>query len=133
MAAAPSPAASGTSFDVTAGTGAWLPAVPFQMTLWAVAAAPSLGVAEIVTVTGRATDTLTIVRAREGTTARAVAIGWAAAATITTKTLNELDGDRAPAGDVGLVADHTRVVVRRLRIASGAKYRVAAGAALRVL
>lgn len=83
VATAPSPATSGTSLVVTAGQGALFPAVPFQATIWPINARPISTNAEIVTVTGVSTDTLTIVRAQESTTARSVIIGDQIAATLT--------------------------------------------------
>lgn len=133
VATAPSPAASGTSLVVSAGTGSRLPSVPFEATAWPPDVMPTPANAEIVTVTGLSTDTLTIVRAQGGTSAKTIAIGWQFAATVGVKMLNELDRDRTPDGDVSLVANHTAVYVRRLTIASGKRYRVGLGAAVRVL
>lgn len=83
VATAPSPATSGTSLVVTGGQGALFPTVPFQATIWPANLKPLTTNAEIVTVTGVSTDTLTIVRAQEGATARSVIIGDQIAATIT--------------------------------------------------
>ena len=82
---APSPALSGTSLTLNAGQGALLPAVPFNATVWPTATNPRAANAEIVTVTNVAGDVLTIVRAQEGTAARAIAVGDQIAATITKK------------------------------------------------
>ncbi len=76
---APSPATTGTSLTVTAGEGSLFPAVPFYATVSPNNAYPVLGAtpnAEKVLVTAIATDTLTIVRAQGGTTAKTVATGW---------------------------------------------------------
>lgn len=75
VATAPSPASSGTSLVVAAGAGADFPAVPFNATIWPTAAQPTVANAEVVRVTGRSTDTLTITRAQEGTAARTVIVG----------------------------------------------------------
>lgn len=96
VATAPSPATSGTSLVVTAGQGALFPAVPFNATIWPTAVQPLTTNAEIVTVTLIATDTLTIVRAQEGTTARTVVVGDQIAATITAVTLQDAEGELAP-------------------------------------
>jgi hypothetical protein len=92
VATAPSPASSGTSLVVTAGQGALFPTPPFNATIWPVIAQPLLANAEIVRVTAIATDTLTIVRAQEGSSARTVVIGDQIAATITNKTLTDIEG-----------------------------------------
>jgi hypothetical protein len=133
VATAPSPADSGTSLGVTAGTGVRYPVPPFEATAHPVDQVPTPANAEMVTVTERVTDTLTIVRAQGGTVARAIAIGWQLAATVGVKLLNELDRDRAPATDVSLVANHTAVYPRRLTVASGKRYAIGLGAAVRVV
>jgi len=91
VATAPSPATSGTSLVVTASEGARFPAVPFNATIWPSNATPTPANAEIVRVTARTTDTLTIVRAQEGTSARSVVVGDLIAATITKKTLDDIE------------------------------------------
>jgi hypothetical protein len=87
VATAPSPATSGTSVIVATGEGVWFadPAVvgPYPATFWADGALPTQANAEIVLVTAKSTDTLTIVRAQEGTSARTVVVGDQVAATIT--------------------------------------------------
>ena len=92
---APSPATSGTSLVVTASEGARFPAPPFNATVWPSAAMPTPANAEVVRVTARASDTLTIVRAQEGTTARAMTAGDLIAASITAKTLTDLETQAA--------------------------------------
>src|SRR5437868_6796539 len=92
VATAPSPATSGLSLVVAAGDGALLPATPFNATLWPSGSLALATNAEIVRVTGRSTDTLTIVRAQEGTTARTVATGWQLAAAITAKSFSDIEG-----------------------------------------
>ena len=81
VATVPSPASSGTSLTVTSGQGSRFPATPFEATIWPAGSVPSSSNAEIVLVTAIATDTLTITRAQEGTTARTVVIGDQIAAT----------------------------------------------------
>jgi hypothetical protein len=87
VATAPSPATSGTSLVVTAAEGTKFPNVPFNATVWATAVQPLTTNAEIVRVTAVSTDTLTIIRAQEGSSARTVVVGDQIAATITNKTL----------------------------------------------
>lgn len=91
VATAPSPATSGTSLVVTAGQGTRFPAVPFNATIWPVNTIPTPANAEIVRVTARSTDTLTITRAQESTTARTVVVGDQIAATITAKTFTDIE------------------------------------------
>lgn len=83
VATAPSPATSGTSLVVTGGDGTKFPAVPFPATIWPINARPTTANAEVVTVTAISTDTFTIVRAQENSTARTVIIGDQIAATDT--------------------------------------------------
>lgn len=90
VATAPSPASSGTSVIVTAGHGARFPAPPFNASVWPIGALPDPLNAEIVRVTARSTDTLTITRAQESTTARSIIPGDMIAATVTKRTLDSV-------------------------------------------
>lgn len=91
VATAPSPAASGTSLVVTAGQGSRFPATPFNAVIWPIGAIPTPANAEIVRVTARATDTLTITRAQESSGARTVIIGDQIAAAITAKAFTDIE------------------------------------------
>lgn len=71
---APVTPTAGTSLVVAAGGGARFPAVPFNATICPAGSTPDPTNAEIVRVTAITTDTLTIVRAQEGTVARSVAV-----------------------------------------------------------
>lgn len=78
---APSPATSGTSLVLNSGEGvrfkegwAWL---------FPPATQPLISNAEIVQITNISTDTLTIVRAQQDTTAKSVAVGWQVAQGLT--------------------------------------------------
>jgi hypothetical protein len=93
VATAPSPATSGTSLVVAAGEGALFPAVPFNATVWPTETNPTAANAEVVRVTVVSTDTFTITRTQEGSSARAVVVGDQIAATVTTKTLTDLEAD----------------------------------------
>lgn len=86
---APSPAASGTELVLAAGGGAKMPAVPFNATVWPVDVRPLDSNSEIVRVTAIATDTLTITRTQEGTSARTIVAGDQFAQTLTAKTLDD--------------------------------------------
>lgn len=94
VATAPSPASSGTSLVVASGEGARFPATPFNATVWPTDAIPDPTNAEIVRVTDISTDTFTITRAQEGSSARSVAVGDQIAATITVKTLDDIEGSQ---------------------------------------
>jgi len=91
VATAPSPATSGTSLVVASGHGARFPSVPFNATIWPSSSVPTPANAEIVRVTAISTDTLTITRAQESSTARSVIVGDQIAATITNQTLTDIE------------------------------------------
>lgn len=95
VATAPSPATTGTSLTVAAGTGVLYPTPPFNATVWPTAAQPVSTNAEIVRVTAVVGDVFTITRGQEATTARTVVVGDQVAATITAKTLTDAENDRA--------------------------------------
>lgn len=90
VATAPSPATSGTSLVVTSGHGTRFPTPPFNATIWPGDQPANPSNAEIVRVTNISTDTLTITRAQEGSSARSIVVGDRIAATITVKTLTDL-------------------------------------------
>lgn len=91
VATAPSPASSGTSLVIATGDGAKFPAAPFNATVWPVSAQPTTVNAEIVRVTAISTDTLTITRAQESSSARSIIVGDQIAATVTAKTLTDIE------------------------------------------
>lgn len=91
VATAPSPATSGTSLVVAAGQGSRFPSPPFNLLVWPIGLLATPATAEIVRVTGRAGDTLTISRAQEGTTARTIVVGDQVAATVTAKSLTDIE------------------------------------------
>lgn len=96
VATAPSPATTGTSLVVTAGQGALFPATPFNATIWPVGVQPLSTNAEVVRVTAVSTDTLTIVRVQESSSARTVIVGDQIAATVTAKTLTDVEAGFSP-------------------------------------
>lgn len=132
VATAPSPATTGTSLVVTAGQGALFPAVPFNATIWATGAQPTTANAEIVRVTAIATDTLTIERQLEGTSARTVIVGDQIAATITKNTLNDVEGELAPSGDRVIQAGFSKYVPDYYETASGMTLEIADGGVFEV-
>ena len=91
VATAPSPATTGTSLVVTGGEGTLFPTVPFNATVWPAGEQPTLENAEIIRVTAISTDTFTITRAQEGTSARNIIVGDQITASITNKTLREVE------------------------------------------
>lgn len=102
VATAPSPATSGTSLVVAAAEGSRFPTVPFNATVWPAGVQPTPANAEIVRVTVVSTDTFTITRTQESTSARTVVVGDQIAATITKKTLTDAE-------TMGLIFDSTLV------------------------
>lgn len=92
IATAPSPATSGTSLVVQSGDGAKFPAAPFNALIWLANTRATTANAEIVRVTAKATDTFTITRAQEGSSARTVIVGDQIAATITARTITDIEG-----------------------------------------
>jgi len=117
VATAPSPATSGTSLIVSTGDGAKFPAVPFNAVVWPAGAQPTTANAEIVRVTAKSTDTLTITRTQEGTSARTIIVGDQIANTITAKVLTDIEDRITTPGltfginvkDYGAVGDVTTV------------------------
>lgn len=96
---APSPATSGPSLVVQSADGTKFPTVSFNAVVWPAGGQPTTTNAEIVRVTAIATDTFTITRAQEGTSARAIVVGDQIAAGVTDKTLDDIEG-LFPAGTV---------------------------------
>jgi hypothetical protein len=76
VATAPSPSTSGISLTVTATEGSFFPSVPFNCVICPQNTAPTENNAEIVRVTAVSTDTFTIERAQEGSTAQSIAVGY---------------------------------------------------------
>lgn len=91
VATAPSPATSGTSLVVAAGAGAKFPAAPFNAVIWPTGANPTDANAEVVRVTAKSTDTFTIVRAQESSSARTVIVGDQIMQAATDKTFLDIE------------------------------------------
>lgn len=104
VATAPSPPSSGTTLTVTTGHGSRFPTPPFNATVWPDGEISDPSNAEIIRVTAIATDTFTIARAQEGTTARAITAGDQIAATITVLTLTDLEDTTFPENNVLMIA-----------------------------
>lgn len=133
VATAPSPATTGTSMVLSAGGGALMPEVPFNMTVWPISVAPLSSNAEIVQVTNIATDTLTIVRQQEGTGARSIVIGDQCAATITAKSLNDMEGNRLPSEDMRVKTGYGTLIIGDIEIASGKIYELETNSVIEIL
>lgn len=71
-----------TTIPLVSGYGATLPDVPYFMTFTPPGQLSTMGNSEIVLVSARTVDSLTVVRAQKGTTARSIATGWLASASI---------------------------------------------------
>jgi hypothetical protein len=82
---------SGTSLTVGTGHGARFPAAPFNVLIWPADTNPLYTNAEIVRVTNKATDTFTVTRAQEGTSARTFSANDNIALTVTKKMLNDAE------------------------------------------
>ena len=65
--------------------------MPFNVSIWPASAQPLPSNAEIARVTAVSTDTFTITRAQEGSSARTVVVGDQIAATITARTLDDAE------------------------------------------
>ena len=89
VAVAPVPPASGTSLTVSDSSP--FPAAPFNCTICPAGEIPTPANAEIVRVTVIAGNVLTIQRIQEGTAARTILEGDQIAATITAKTLADVE------------------------------------------
>ena len=96
VATPPSPADTGASLVVQTGDGARFPTPPFNATVWPVGDQPTTTNAEIVRVTAISSDTLTITRAQESTTARTILVADQIAATITAKVMTDAEAHPVP-------------------------------------
>jgi hypothetical protein len=105
VATAPSPANTGTSLIVQAGFGALFPTPPFNAIVWPAFPAQALfSNAEIVRVTAGppGSDTFTITRMQEGTSARNILIGDQICAPTSKKTLTDIEGSIPLSGSLAL-------------------------------
>ena len=132
VATAPSPTDTGTSLTLAAGGGALMPSVPFNAVIWPVSVQPLASNAEIVRVTAISTDTITIIRIQESTSARTVVVGDQFAASITAKTLNDAEGNCNPAGHSIINAGFGQLLVDELEIADGFEFEIADTAKLEI-
>jgi hypothetical protein len=87
----PSPATSGTTLILGAGQGSRMPTPPFNALSCPSGVQPLASNSEIIRVTAISVDTLTIVRAQEGTTARAIVTSDQLSANITAKMFTDIE------------------------------------------
>ena len=87
----PAPGLLGTSLIVAAGQGALFPAAPFNCTVWPSGVLPLASNAEIVRVTAVVGDTLTIVRAQEGSSIVNITTGFQIANTTSVKVFTDIE------------------------------------------
>ena len=86
-----SPGTAGTTLTVATGTGATFPATPFNCSIFPSGIFPNILNSEIVRVTAISTDSLTITRQQESTTARNIIAGDIIALTVTSKVLQDIE------------------------------------------
>jgi microcystin-dependent protein len=98
VAVAPVPATSGTSLEVAPGDGAKFPTAPFNAVVWPASVQPTTANAEVIRVTAKATDTFTIVRTQEGSSARTIGVNDQISNNITDKALTDIEAAFVTAG-----------------------------------
>ena len=91
VVAAPTPATSGTSLALITGTGANFPTPPFNCVVCPFGYLPNSTNTEIVRVTAISGDTVTIVRAQEGSTAQPIADGYIFYLGVTAKSFTDIE------------------------------------------
>lgn len=94
VATPPSPADSGTSLVLTTGQGARFPNPAdgnYNLTIWPTGSIPLASNAEIVRATALSTDTFTITRQQESTSARAIIAGDQVMMGITKKVVDDIE------------------------------------------
>lgn len=107
-------ASEATSLSVAAGTGAKFPVISGGNHFYATLSNAAETLQEIVKVTARTTDALTIVRAQDGTTALAWNIGDKIELRITKAMLDDLKSERTTPVDVSTSITAERSAVRTL-------------------
>lgn len=132
VATAPSPPAAGTTLVLQSGGGSNFPATPFNAVVWPTNAQPLASNAEIVRVTSITRDTLTIVRAQEGTIARVIRTNDQISAAITAKTFTDVESKVTSVVDIeqGVYAtmfDALQAAVDNIRLTDYTELRLPAG------
>lgn len=87
---APVSPAAGTTITLALGTGAGFPVAPYYVIAKPPGARPLLSNAEILRVTARTGDVITVTRAQGPSTAKLIAVGWEIYNAITAEFLTEL-------------------------------------------
>lgn len=102
VAIAPSPAASGGTLTVAAGTGSRFPWTgnAYNLTVKPSDARALSSNAEIVRLTNRVGDALSILRQQEGTSARAIQVGDIVQASLTEKSLTDIEAALGGGGNI---------------------------------
>ena len=91
VATAPTPNTVGTTLILASGDGTIFPTPPFNAVVTPAGANALASNSEIIRVTGKAGDVLTIVRAQEGTTAKAITAGDVISSAITAKLFTDIE------------------------------------------
>lgn len=119
-----SPGTAGTSFVLGSGEGARF-AANMPVTIVPDQTQPDSSNAEIGYVTGVSSDTLTVTRAQESTTAKNAQAGWLVLGTITAKSLTDIETDVA--GKASSSHTHTASNVTDFSTAADARITAATG------
>ena len=119
-----SPGTAGTSFVLGSGEGS-LFAANMPVTIVPAQTQPDSTNAEIGYVTNVSTDTLTVTRAQESTTAKNAQAGWLVLGTITAKALTDIETDVA--GKANTSHTHTSSDVTNFSTAADARITAATG------
>lgn len=112
VATAPSPADEGTSLTVASGTGSRFPTAPFNVEVVPADARPTPANSEVVRVTAKSTDTFTITRGYESSTARSIVVGDKVHAGVTAGTFAGLSKAGIENGQPGLIAPTSRDYIK---------------------
>lgn len=83
---------TGGTIVLASGTGTRFATAPFNATVVPPGVTPTRDSAEIVRVTGKSGDTLTVARAQEGTLTKSIQAGWIVSAGPTDKHLDDVEG-----------------------------------------
>ena len=105
--------ASQTTIALMSGDGAKLPTPPFNLSLWDRETHPdvtNIANYEIIRVTARNVDNITVTRAQESTTASNKAVGSIAYLGVTAKTISDLDVSIAEAKTTPVDADQLGII-----------------------
>lgn len=103
--ATPPSGTGGLSLVIATGDGSKFPSAPFNATIWPVSVQPTADNAEIVRVTAKSTDTFTITRAQESTSARTWTAGAQIAQAISKRVLDDLTVTTANVKAYGATGD----------------------------